>query len=149
MSLLPYTQIHTRRVHVCACTCSVCVFFLLSLLLLFSLLIGGKYFGWYTIVHVKNNGESTFVCSCHLHILAEHMVYWTSVQHGYMQAMCDMPAIAWLTLPCNAYVVLLYIQYSVDLSLLSHNLMTVMCMQLLPVLHAHSLRLIPLMHLST
>ena len=72
----------------------VCFFVVVVVVVVIFFAYWRQIFWLIALVHVKNNGESTFVCSCHLHILAEHMVYWTSVQHGYMQAMCDMPAIA-------------------------------------------------------
>ena len=61
---------------------------------------------------------------------------WNSVQHAYGQV--------WLSTPCVVHVCT-FVWYSVaqGCAMLSHILMSVVCMQLLHVEHMHSLRLTP------
>ena len=48
----------------------VCFFVVVVVVVVIFFAYWRQIFWLIALVHVKNNGESTFVCSCHLHILA-------------------------------------------------------------------------------
>ena len=89
-------------------------------------------------------------CPCMKPSPAEHMVCWISMQCVYVTASaCQLnscivatvwdPCIAWSMIVCVVRVILVWR----GCAMLSHIPMAVLCMQLLHVLHVHSLRLTP------